>query len=195
MEIESLISFLRFSNDFRKTERQIYAVDDERNENDVEHSFQLAIFAWYLIDTLKLKMDTGLVIKYSLVHDMDETFDGDKHIFDTVGRVDKEEKAKKARERIFTMFPDWTGYKDVSEKYQELEDEESRFVNALDKVLPVINIILDNGRSWKREVTTLKMLKENKRPKVNIHPVAEEIWNNLEKYMQDREMELFGKMS
>lgn len=195
MDLKNLIDFLKFSNDFRKTERQIYAIDEDRNENDVEHSFQLAIFAWYLIDTFKLKMDSGLVIKYALVHDMDETFDGDIHIFDTVGRVGKEEKSKKAREKIAIMFPKWTSYKELAGKYQQQEDEESRFVFALDKVLPVLNIVIDNGRSWHREKTTLKMLTDNKRPRVAVHPIAQEIWNYLEKYMAEHEMELFGKMS
>lgn len=195
MELQTIFNFLKFTNDFRKTERAIYAISDNRNENDVEHSFQLAIFAWYLADINKLDLDNELMLKFALIHDMDETFDGDKHIFDTAGRVDKEEKAKMARERIGKMFPNWNGYKELSEKYTKLDCEESKFIYALDKVLPVLDIIIDGGRSWHREKTTLQMLVENKRPKVATHEVAKELWTETEKYMGPRELELFGKLS
>jgi putative hydrolase of HD superfamily len=191
--LTKILEFLKFSNQFRTTYRAIYAVGEDRNENDVEHSFQLAIFAWYLIDTLKIKLDSNLAIKYALIHDLDETFDGDKHIFDIVGRVEKEKNARQARKRIMSMFPGWSGYTSLAENYKNLVDTEARFVYCLDKILPVLNIVLDQGRSWHREDTTLAMLVANKREKVSAHPVTQKLWNELEKYLHNHEMKLFGK--
>jgi putative hydrolase of HD superfamily len=195
MELEKIRNFLEFTNSFRKTERAILAVGEDRKENDVEHSYQLAVFALYLNDNLRLNLSNEKLMFYSLFHDMDETFDGDVNIFDIEGRLSKEEKAKAARKKIVGMFPDWISYKTYADLYQNLEDEESSFVNGLDKILPVLNIILDGGRTWHNEETTLKMLIDNKRKKVDIHPVIKSIWNDIEKYLSDHEQELFGKFS
>jgi len=191
--ITEAISFLQFSNDFRRTDRAIYAVGENRKENDVEHSFQLALFTMYVIDSLNLKLDKGLAVQYALIHDTPEVFDGDVHIFDAAGRVGKNEREETARKRIGKMFPEWTGYKELAERYKNLEDEESRLVNGLDKVIPVINIILDGGRTWKEEGTTLEKLVENKRRTTTIHPVSQKLWEELEIVLQERHLQLFGK--
>lgn len=195
MELEAINQFLKFTNSFRKTERAILATGDDRKENDVEHSYQLSVFALFLNEHLRLSLNKEKLMAYGLFHDMDETFDGDIDIFDTHGRLNKEEKAQVAREKIVGMFPSWVSYKKYINLYHNLKDEESRFINGLDKVLPVLNIILDGGRTWHQEDTTLKMILENKRSKVSIHPVVQSIWQEVELYLKDHELELFGKMS
>lgn len=38
---------------------------------------------------------------------------------------------------------------DYLEKYESKADDESKFVYALDKLIPEFNILLDNGRAYK----------------------------------------------
>lgn len=184
-----------FSNQCRVTYRAIRAVGEDRNENDAEHSWQLGIFAWYLIDAFGLKLDDNRAMKYASVHDMDEVFEGDTSIWDISGRKDKELKASMARDKIIEMFPKWEGYKDVALAYVAQLDEESRFINALDKLVPVLNIYIDGGRQWHEDGTTLEKLIQNKRDKVKVHPFVEKLWYELEPLLQVRELELFGKMA
>ena len=195
MSIDQTLGFLDFTQKFRQTKRGILANEEDRFENDAEHSYQLAIFTMYIIDTKKLKVDVGLAVRYAIVHDLEEALTGDKHIFDRRGRVDKEKRKEIAREKIQQMFSNWSDYSVLSKAYKRLGDEESRLVYGLDKVLPVLNIFMDGGRSWKNEPTTLKMLVENKRPLVKIHPAAKEIWYEIEKKLYEKELELFGKLS
>lgn len=193
MKINLLLKFLKFSQKFRKTQRNIYAVGEDRMENDTEHSYQLALLAWYVIETQKLKLDLDLIMKYALIHDLEETLTGDKSIFDKRGRKNKEKLEQKARKKIAAMFPGWNGYRKLSTNYKLQNDEESKFINGLDKVLPVLNIYLDNGKTWKKEGTTFEKLVENKRETVKKHYFSEELWPKIEKLLKSKKSKLFGK--
>jgi 5'-deoxynucleotidase YfbR-like HD superfamily hydrolase len=193
MLLKKTIGFLDLTHQFNRTDRAILAVGNDRNETDVEHSYQLAMWVWWIIDDLGLNLNRGLAIQYALIHDLAEVYTGDKHIFDTHGRVDKELKEEKAIAKITKLFPGWDSYKSLIDAYRKQEDEESRLVYGLDKVLPVINIIMDGGRSWKREETTLEKLVANKRSKVNSHPISAALWEDIEVILRSSELELFGK--
>ncbi len=191
MKISKFIDFLKFTNKFQLTKRAIYAVEENRMENDVEHSYQLAIVTWYVIETEKLNLDTNLAIKYALIHDLEESLYGDIYIFDEKGRKEKDKKEKEARNKIIKMFPDWKEYKTLSNNYKLLKDEESRLVNGIDKILPVLNIYLDRGRTWKKEKMTLSKIIENKRITTKVHLFAERIWKEIEKKLTKEESKLF----
>lgn len=195
MTINKLLKFLSFTQKFRTTQRAILAVGENRMENDVEHSYQLAILTWYIIESEKLKLNKDLAIKYALIHDLEEAITGDKNIFDNKARINKESQEKLAQKKISKIFPNWKEYKKLSFNYKNKNDEEAKLVNGLDKVLPVLNIYLDNGRIWKTEDTTFEKLVKNKREKVIIHPVSEKLWKNIEKKLKEKELELFGKLS
>lgn len=195
IKIDKLLKFLNFSQKFRETQRHIYAVGENRMENDVEHSYQLALLAWFLIETEKLKLDKDLAIKYALIHDLEEVLTGDRYLFDKRGRANKEKVEEKARKKIKLMFPKWKDYKNLSKNYKLLSDNESRFVNGLDKIIPVLNIYLDDGKTWKREDTTLEMIVKNKRETVKVHSFSKKLWPKIEAKLKKRELELFGKPS
>lgn len=195
MKINNLLKFIEFTQKFRQTQRAIYAVGEKRMENDVEHSYQLAILAWYIIQSENLNLNINLAIKYALIHDLEEALTGDKPIFDQKGRTNKELLEKKARNKIIKMFPDWEEYKKLSQDYKDLADKESKFINGLDKVIPVLNIYIDGGRIWKTEDTTFEILKQNKRLKTSIDPIVQKIWLKLEKKLKAHELKLFGKLS
>lgn len=195
MKINNLLKFIEFTQKFRQTQRAIYAVGEKRMENDVEHSYQLAILAWYIIQSENLNLNINLAIKYALIRDLEEALTGDKPIFDQKGRTNKELLEKKARNKIIKMFPDWEEYKKLSRDYKDLANKESKFINGLDKVIPVLNIYIDGGRIWKTEDTTFEILKQNKRLKTSIDPIIQKTWLKLEKKLKAHELKLFGKLS
>lgn len=56
--------------------------NDERRENDAEHSFMLALIAGELAQTLyPATLDAGLVSQYAIVHDLIELETGDVATF------------------------------------------------------------------------------------------------------------------
>jgi hypothetical protein len=56
---------------------------------------------------------------------------------------------------------------------------------------PILLVYLDEGRSWKRDNITLKMLKEKKASKMGISPVVEKYWNELVVLLENNKEELF----
>ena len=139
--------------------------------------------AWYAASTNKLNLDIDKVIKYALLHDLVEVYAGDIDAHDPDPQRD-EKKAKKEHEALmqikseFTEFPEMTK---IIEQYETRQDEESKFVYALDKVVAPINIYLDGGRYWhERGVTfTLEKLLTNKKLKVAQHPEVEKYFDQL----------------
>ena len=192
--LEKILEFSRLLNKFRLEKRVVRVNGEDRQENDVEHSYQLAMLTWFLIDSGKLKLDRDLAVSYALVHDLVEVYAGDTYIYtkDLKHKESKDEREADAAKRIASEFPEFGELHKLIENYEHREDPESRFVYALDKIQPIINIYLDGGHNWRERSVTLPMLVENKKDKVKLSPEVEKIYNELFAMLKDREKELFG---
>lgn len=190
--LKELLSFVRFTNDFQKVERTILVAGKNRNENDSEHSFQLAILGWYIIENDKLNLDINKVLKFAIVHDLVETYAGDTFIFGDKNHVaDKAKREAKAQKRIQRAFPSWKGALKLIEEYEHRKSPESKFVYVLDKIIPVINIFLDEGRTWKKHKISLEMLREAKDKKVKLNSDLEKYWLDLMAVLEKNRKKLF----
>ncbi len=192
-QISALNKFIQFLQDFGKVKRVVLIKDEKRRQNDAEHSFELAMLAWYIIESKKLKLNKNLAIQYALVHDLVEVYAGDTYLF-TKDENHKNSQAKRERAaalKIKKRFPEFKNLHQLIKNYEGLKDEEGRFVYALDKVIPILNIYSDNGRTWRWKGVTLDMLVEAKRDKVVLSPpVAKYFWK-LIKLIQKDEKKLF----
>jgi|TARA_Y100000310_G_scaffold342833_1_gene447771 putative hydrolase of HD superfamily len=178
--LEKFINFIKLTTDFSKVERQVLYPERKQLENDAEHSFQLAIAAWYLIDSRNLDLNKDLILKYALVHDFPEVYAGDTFIYADKKILDqKEKREEEARKRLKKELAEFADIHDYIGKYEKREDKESRFVYALDKVIPIINIYLDGGKQWREWGITLDMLIENKDPKVALSPEIKPYFDEL----------------
>lgn len=97
LELPNIINFTKLLNKFCDIERVIHSNGGDRLENDVEHSYRLAMLAWYIISSNKLSLDLDLVIKYALVHDLVEVYAGDTYIYTRRHRVEKQQNKKGRR--------------------------------------------------------------------------------------------------
>lgn len=195
MDLQRLLKFVKLTNDFQEIERVVLTRGSERYENDSEHSFQLAVVAWYIIDSEKLDLDIGKVLKYSLVHDLVEVYAGDTFAFDKDQSLhdSKKERERLAYEKLkqeYAEFPDMT---EMILSYEEMIDEEARFVYALDKIVPMMNMYLDGGRTWQRRGITLTDHIKNKTPKVAAHPHIEKYFNLIIELLQKEQDNLWPK--
>ena len=98
-----------------------------------------------------------------------------------------------ARDKLQREFPETEELHKIIVAYKEKGDEESKFIYALDKVLPMFNNYLDNGRSWKKDNVTLDMIIDYKKDKVSISKDVEDIFNDIVKIIKKRESEFFNK--
>lgn len=139
-------------------------------ENDTEHSYNLAITAWFLAEWFP-ELDKNKVIAYALIHDLVEVYAGDTYIYGTEEELNS--KAEREAESLKRLEEEWADFKDMTTAiadYETKETPEARFVYALDKLMPVMLIYIHNGYSWKENNVTVKMLHDAKHDKVKLSP-------------------------
>jgi len=138
--LTNLIQFMEFINKFKLIKRTVFVAGEnpKRQENDAEHSFELAMVGWYLVDSLKLDLDLNKILKYSLTHDLVEIYAGDIDSFmypnEDISKL-KEENEHKAFEQIKLEFKDFPEMLKYIQEYEQKLDRESVFVYVLDKVI------------------------------------------------------------
>jgi len=191
--LESILKFAELLHEFRKVERRVFSNGMERFENDVEHSFNLAMIAWYINETLDLKLDTEKLLKYSLAHDLVEVYAGDTWFFtNEEEKKDKHAREESAAKKIKEEFGDFEELHNIIEEYEKRDNKESNFIYALDKVEPLFSIYLDKGRTWNHNKITLEQIKELKPPKVKDDPVVKKILEELLEKFKEEKKELFS---
>ena len=195
MSIDKILQFSGFLDKFRKIERTIHVNGLDRNENDMEHSYMLALLAWYICSSEKLDFDLEKIIRYALVQDLVEVYSGDTDFY----HATKEEKESKhareqaALERISEEFPEFSDFNGLYSAYESLADREAKFVYALDKVQPVLMIYLDGGRTWNERNITLEIIKKKKDEKVRVSPEVAKYWKEFIALLENQKETLFKK--
>ncbi|MDB4991986.1 MAG: metal dependent phosphohydrolase, putative hydrolase of superfamily [Parcubacteria group bacterium] len=194
LPISKLQSFVNLMTAFGKVERVYKLPASDRRENDQEHSFLLAMTAWYLIESNNLSLSLEKVLKYALAHDVVEVYAGDTYIYST----DQEQLSSKpgreaaAAERLSKEYPEFTGMHEANTAYVKREDTEARFVYALDKILPLFLIRADGGRMWKEHEVTIDMIVSNKTSKTALSPEIKPYFEEMIAILKNEESELFG---
>jgi putative hydrolase of HD superfamily len=156
--------------------RQTVILDSSRRENDAEHSWHLAMMAMILQEHSAEPVDLVKVIKMVLIHDLVEIDAGDTFAYDEVGARDKEERERKAADRIFYLLPDDQAL-EMDKLWTEFEDRktpESRFAAALDRFQPLMHNYLTEGVAWKKHGIRKAQVVERNR---HIAEGSPEIWN------------------
>ena len=115
--------------------RQTYILDALRKENDAEHGWHLALMTMVLSEYSNEPIDVARTMSMVVIHDIVEIDAGDTYAYDSVGNASKEEREKKAADRIFNILPnDQAVY--FMELWREFEEEntpEARFATAIER--------------------------------------------------------------
>ncbi len=174
-ELQQLIA------DFAKVERVPHLADTGRRENDVEHSYGLAMTCWYLHDKIPAELDLSKILQYALSHDIVELHAGDTYAFDTEAMKTKDARERDALVKLRADWPDFEAITQFAEGYMNRENEEAKFVKAVDKLLPVLMFELTNNpkKAWQDRNISLEKERENK---VTIH-VSEKLSPYYEKLL------------
>ena len=136
MQVDSLLSVLHVAERLKDATRHCYT-SGGRHESVAEHSWRIALFAWFLRDEFP-NLDMDKVIHMCLIHDLGECFTGD---IPTFLKSDADaEKEDDLLARWVNTLPE--PYKtDMTTLYAEmnaLETEEAKLYKALDKLEAVI---------------------------------------------------------
>jgi putative hydrolases of HD superfamily len=165
--LDRLADLQQLIADFAKVQRVPHLADNGQPENDVEHSFGLALTCWYLQPKIAPNLDLLKILQHALAHDLVELHAGDTFIFDEENWATKDERERAALEKITHDWPDFPELAEHARNYMDKTDDEAKFVKAVDKLLPVIMVELGEKEAfWKRHNITLEMERDNK---VTIH--------------------------
>lgn len=193
-DITGLIEMFKLTHRFQHIQRRLHVTGEERWENDAEHSYQLALIAWYIIQKEQLPLRLDKICMYSLAHDLVEVYAGDTfaHDKDAAVHASKAERERLAAIQLQNEFADFPELHEVIQGYEHLVDEESKLVYALDKILPPTNIYIDGGKTWHELGITYEMIAKAKADKVAVSPVIKKYWDVILASILKEESRLFG---
>lgn len=175
IELQKL--FLIFSNIDRRIHRQ--HDQDLRLENDTEHSYNLAMTGWYLAKWFP-ELDRDLIIRFGLIHDLVETYAGDTYIFAPEDELAT--KAEREADALIKLEQEWPDFSDMTQHIHDYESKsspESKFIYALDKIMPVMVVYINDGYNWKDSDITAKILHDTKAAQVSLSPEIKPYFDQL----------------
>jgi putative hydrolase of HD superfamily len=192
-ELDRLLDFIKLTHRFQQMQRMVRATGEFRWETNAEHAFQLLFTGWYLICTQKIELNLPKVMLYAIVHDVPEVYAGDPCPYTDMPKVltDKEHRERKARKKLFREFPEFSDFHEILAAYQNLRDPEACFVYGLDKLVPILNIVLDEGKTWKQFNTRLDQVINEKAAKIRLCPICSRLFDLVEQDLRNRQWDLF----
>lgn len=171
-DIHRLLELQKLLENFNQIDRVTHHKhgDAMREENDTEHSYNLAMTAWFLAPHFP-ELNKDLLIQYALVHDLVEIHAGDTYIYGSPEELStKADREKVAASKLRKDWADFSEVHELIENYETRANPEARFVYALDKIMPIMLIYIHEGYTWKKEGITVGQLHANKYDKVKLSP-------------------------
>ena len=154
MNFEHLLQQVAFIHEIDKVkyiQRKSRLFNSDRNENDAEHSWHIAVMAMVLAGHSNEPVDTLKVIKMLLIHDVVEIDAGDVFLYDTVLNHTNTEAERKAAERIFGLLPAEQAqeFTAIWEEFEAGETPEAKFARAMDRLEPLLQDVSNKGIVWR----------------------------------------------
>lgn len=171
--IERIAELQQLIANFSKVQRVLKLPNTNRLENDVEHSYGLALTCWLLAPKVAPKLNLEKILLYAISHDIVELYSGDTYVFDTERVRTKEQRESAALERLAQEWPDFVELIDAAKGYKEKRDAEAKFVYTIDKLLPPLLINLGEREGfWVKNKVTREMHELEKKQKMQHSPEA-----------------------
>lgn len=152
---DRLVDLARLSLLFGRIDRITFHEDGATPESDTDHTVMLGLAASAIAAEYLPGLDVGLIAQFALVHDLVEVYAGD---MPTLRALSSDRKAeKRAREhaaysRIMSEFGLSLPWIDQTiAEYERQQWREARFVRALDKLLPKLTHLLNDGVTLRAE--------------------------------------------
>lgn len=164
--------------------RQTSLINEDRREDDAEHSWHIAIMAMVLEEYSNEKIDICKVIKMLLTHDLVEIYAGDTFCYDKKGNEDKTEREIKAAERIFGILEEDKAkeFRALWDEFEKGETAEALFAASMDRLQPMLNNYNNNGGTWRKFNVAKNDIYKRIAP---VRKTSDELWNFVENMIED----------
>lgn len=146
-----IVEFIRELDKLKGIERKTRPLHLARFENSAEHSWQLAAMAMSLSRFAAAQVNLEHVIQMLLLHDIGEIDTGDTIVYATEGLEQRKAAEQAAVKRICAMLPAAIGdsYVELWLEFEEATTPEAKFAHAMDRSIPIILNLANNGQSWR----------------------------------------------
>lgn len=152
--IENLLSehiaFIERLEQFKSTFRKTHLRDENRFEDDAQHSFHVALMAHVLSQYADRVIDVNRVCEMLLVHDIVELEAGDTFAYAEVGYQDKALRETKAAEHIYGALGEkGQEFHALWREFEEMQTDDALFANGIDRLQPILLNLQEDGGTWK----------------------------------------------
>ena len=160
--LQSIVAFILELEKLKGVTRKTRPLGLERYENSAEHSWQIALLAASLVHHAlpapgdDRAIDLDRVIRMLLVHDIGEIDTGDTMVYTEGGWEERKAAEAAAAQRIFGLLPEpqGAGFLALWQEFEDAATAESRFAHAMDRAMPVLLNLANNGQSWRENGIT-----------------------------------------
>lgn len=173
------IAFIKEIDKVKYIQRKTKLFNSDRNENDAEHSWHLALMAIVLAQYSDEPIDVLKVLKMVLIHDIVEIDAGDTFIYDSQKNHSNTDEERLAANRIFGLLPKKQAEELIAvwEEFEAGETNEAKFAKAMDRLEPLLQNTSNNGGTWKEFGVGYQKVYEKKSV---IKEGSKSLWNYAE---------------
>lgn len=178
------IDFIKEIDKVKYIQRKTRLFNSDRNENDAEHSWHLAMMALVLAEHANEPIDVLKVIKMVLIHDIVEIDAGDTFIYDTEKDHSNSHEERLAANRIFGLLPEEQASEFIAvwEEFEAGETKEAKFARTMDRLEPLLQNTSNKGGTWNEFGVNYNKVYEKKKV---IKEGSETIWTYAEELIND----------
>lgn len=185
--LEQQLQFILEIDKVKKIIRQTPLSDASRKENDAEHSWHIALMAYLLQEYAQESVEVSKVMLMVLIHDLVEIDAGDTYAYDEEGAKTKDERERKAADRIFGLLPENQGVylKALWEEFEAYETAEAKYAHMLDNFQPLLLNDAAGGISWtEHQVKKSQIYKRNEKVEETSATIWKCMQNKIDKHIQ-----------
>ena len=187
MQTDNLLRQINFIKEIDKVkyiQRKTKLFNSDRNENDAEHSWHLAMMTIVLAEHSDVPVDILKVLKMVLIHDIVEIDAGDTFIYDTAKNHSNTDEERIAANRIFGMLPKEQADEFISvwEEFESGQTNEAKFAKSMDRFEPLLQNTSNNGGTWAEFGVDYNKVYEKKKA---IKDGSNSIWNYAENLINE----------
>lgn len=191
--LRQIVDFVLELDRLKGVLRKVKPLGLDRYENPAEHSWQIALLAWALAGHAEPGLDLDRAIAILLVHDVGEIDTGDVMAFVEHGLEERKAAESAAASRIFGLLPGREGewMLELWREFEAAESPEARFAHAVDRAMPVLLNLANQGQSWRENGISHERVVRRVGPPIRAGCPA--LWDYLEARLAEaRERGLFG---
>ena len=178
------VEFIKEIDKLKYIQRKTRLLNSDRQENDAEHSWHLAMMVIVLAEHSNQPINLLKVIKMVLIHDIVEIDAGDTFIYDTQKNHTNTDEELLAAQRIFGILPEAQAQELILiwKEFEEGITAEAKFARSMDRFEPLLQNTSNNGGTWTEFNVPYQKVYDKKKV---INEGSEAIWEYAEGLIED----------